>query len=198
MRAGQEHTCGVTTDNRAYCWGRNRSGQLGDGTDLTRGRPTPVAGRHRFSLIRTGNRHTCALTPAEKSYCWGENGLGAVGDGTTTDRRVPTAVVDGAGFKSLGLGAASSCGVRANGNAACWGHNGSGPLGDGTSTSIQRTPVAVVGGQAWARVNGGVTADHTCGLTTAGAVYCWGQNNRGQLGDGSTVNRNVPTPVQGS
>jgi alpha-tubulin suppressor-like RCC1 family protein len=198
VRAGLEHTCGITTNSDAFCWGRNRHGQLGTGTDLSRSRPTRVVGGLKFSLIRTGDRHTCALTPAGKAYCWGQNTFGEVGDGTSHNERLtPTAVVNGADFKSLGLGSFFTCGVRTGGTAWCWGNNSSGQLGDGTRDG-RTTPRAVSGGLAWGRVNVGVTGEHACGLTMAGAVYCWGDNGRGELGDGTMEPRNVPTPVEES
>jgi alpha-tubulin suppressor-like RCC1 family protein len=199
VRAGSEHTCGITTDDLAYCWGRNNYGQLGTGTDLSRARPTRVAGSLKFRLIRTGQSHTCAFTPAGKAYCWGRNSLGGVGDGTSlNERHSPTAVVNGTNFKSLGLGSLFSCGVRTGGDAWCWGSNTSGQLGNGMSGGFRTTPGAVAGGLVLQRVNVGVNGEHVCGLTMAGAVYCWGSNGRGQLGDGTTENRTVPIPVEGS
>jgi alpha-tubulin suppressor-like RCC1 family protein len=198
VRAGWEHTCGVTTTDEAFCWGRNQYGQLGTGNDLSRSKPTRVAGNRKFRLIRTGDFHTCALTPAGKAFCWGQNSFGEVGNGTSFNERwTPTAVVNGADFKSLGLGSRFTCGVRTGGRAWCWGANYAGQLGDGTR-DLRTTPTAVSGGLAWGRVNSGITGEHACGLTTAGAVYCWGDNGRGELGDGTTERRNVPTPVEES
>jgi alpha-tubulin suppressor-like RCC1 family protein len=199
VRAGRDHTCGVTTTDVAYCWGRNKSGQLGDGTTLTRGRPTAVAGNRKFRLIRTGQGHSCALTPAGQAYCWGLNMLGQVGDGSSlNERHTPVAVVNGAGFESIAAGSFLTCGVRTNRSAWCWGHNSSGQVGDGSSTTIIPTPVEVAGNHLWQRVNVGVTSQHACGVTTAGAAYCWGDNGRSQIGDGSTDERHVPTQVQDS
>jgi alpha-tubulin suppressor-like RCC1 family protein len=196
VRAGWDHTCGVTTADVAYCWGRNKVGQVGDGTVLTRGRPTRVAGGLKFRLIRTGQRHTCALTPSGNAYCWGLNDLGQAGDGTSlNERHSPVAVVNGANFESLALGSAFSCGVRENASAWCWGFNANG-LGDGTST-FSDTPVGVTGGLLWHRLNAGATSHHACGITTAGSAYCWGDNFRGQIGDGTHDDRSVPTAVEG-
>jgi alpha-tubulin suppressor-like RCC1 family protein len=104
-------------------------------------------------------------------------------------------VVNGTDFESLGLGG-SSCGVRTGGGAWCWCNNNSGELGD-CSNDSRTIPVAVMGGQMWERVNAGVFGDHNCGLTTAGAVYCWGRNHRGQLGNGTTEPRSIPAPIEG-
>jgi alpha-tubulin suppressor-like RCC1 family protein len=88
------HTCGETTQNRAYCWGDNSSGQLGDGTTTRRLTPVAVAGGLFFSQVSAGAA-TCGRTPAAVAYCWGYNGEGAVGDGTTTTRLRPVPVAGG-------------------------------------------------------------------------------------------------------
>jgi alpha-tubulin suppressor-like RCC1 family protein len=91
--AGEIHTCGVTTDDRAFCWGRNAHQILGDGTTkFLRMRPSPVIGGLQFNRINVGTLHTCAVTPANRAYCWGDNPVGQLGDGTTTNRVKPTAV----------------------------------------------------------------------------------------------------------
>jgi alpha-tubulin suppressor-like RCC1 family protein len=84
VNAGGSYTCGVTTDNRAYCWGDNSFGQLGDGTQFTRLKPVPVAGGHRFHRVDAGLRHTCGLTTEDRVFCWGDNLIGQLGIGTDT------------------------------------------------------------------------------------------------------------------
>ena len=86
ISAGWSHSCGVTTDNRAYCWGSDSAGQLGDGMTTNRGRPTLVAGGLRFLEVYAGGVHSCGITTANRAYCWGGNAAGQLGDGTTTDR----------------------------------------------------------------------------------------------------------------
>jgi len=87
---GIEFSCGVTTDDRAYCWGANQVGQLGDGTTADRLTPGPVAGNHRFLHVSTGVAHACGLTIANRVYCWGYNQFGRLGDSTSTTRLRPT------------------------------------------------------------------------------------------------------------
>src|SRR4051794_11041069 len=117
LSGGQDQfTCGVTPDYRAYCWGRNHNGQIGDGTTYTgpgteRLTPVAVATSLRFRQVSAGWSHACGLTPDNRAYCWGSNGVGALGDGTTNDHYTPVAVVGGLYFKQLDAGSDYTCGV---------------------------------------------------------------------------------------
>jgi alpha-tubulin suppressor-like RCC1 family protein len=93
VSAGSIHTCGVTTDNRAHCWGSNWPGQVGDGTMVRRLAPVAVVGGHQFRQVDAGGGHTCGVTTDDRAYCWGYNGNGRLGDGTTVTRLVPVPVV---------------------------------------------------------------------------------------------------------
>ena len=205
VSAGSWHTCGVTTGGAAYCWGHNLYGELGDSTTTDRLVPTPVAGGLTFVALSAGFGFTCGITTSGAAYCWGKNELGELGDGTTTGRIVPTQVASGLTFATVSAAYYHACGVTTTGTAYCWGSNASGRLGIGNDTGPEqcaigsdaypcsRTPVAVAGGYSFAVVAAGWT--HTCGATTSGAAYCWGQNEVGQLGDGTTIQRLVPAPV---
>src|SRR5207249_9909877 len=92
--------------------------------------------------------------------------------------------------------AGHTCGLMSSGAAYCWGKNGTGQLGDGSTTN-SATPVAVIGGLTFSAVGAGTAYNHTCGVTTSGAAYCWGYNGGGQLGDGSATNSSRPVAVAG-
>jgi alpha-tubulin suppressor-like RCC1 family protein len=196
VSAGFIHTCGVTLDNRAFCWGRNGHGQLGDGTFHDRRRPIAVAGGLEFREVSASGdgiyAHTCGVTTDDKAYCWGGNVNGQLGDGTFRDRRAPVAVVGGRRFLRVSAGMAHSCGVTLVNRGYCWGKNKNGRLGDGTSGIDRPRPVAVSGGLLFRQVSAG--RDHTCGLTTTDRAYCWGNDYFGQVGDG-TPNVHPLTPV---
>ena len=194
VSGGNRHTCGITGDDRAYCWGFNFDGQLGDGSTTTRIlTPAAVAGSLRFRQVSAGNQHTCGVTPANQAYCWGANS-GALGDGTQTERLTPVLVGNGRLFRRVDAGDGHTCGVSYPDNRAyCWGYNGRGGLGDGTNTR-RLTPTAVSGGLKFRQVAAGL--EHTCGVTTTDQAYCWGSDSVGQTGDSVTAAyRVVPTRV---
>lgn len=202
ITAGRDHTCGITSDGDAYCWGYNRywlgsqerlfvPGVLGTGdtTSETIRTPARVVGGHTFVQLSAGTSHTCGLTTAGQAYCWGLGGL--LGDSTSLDRSVPVAVATSLRFTGITVGS-FTCAIAVGGAAYCWGYNFNGGLGvDGES---QRQPVAVQGNLSFVHL--AVGALHACGITTTGRTYCWGDNASGNLGDGSTTtSRSMPMPV---
>jgi hypothetical protein len=196
IAAGSEHTCALTEGGAMRCWGANFSGQLGDGSTTNRSTPVNVSGLSvGVAAITTGSEHTCALI-AGGVKCWGANFSGQLGDGTNVNRNVPVNVSGlSVGVAAIAAGSGHTCALTTGGAIWCWGANFSGQLGDGTNVN-RRTPVDVSG------ISGGVVAiaagsEHTCALTTAGAIRCWGANFSGQLGDGTNVNRRTPVDVSG-
>lgn len=195
LSAGGENTCGLTSDGRAYCWGRNEASAIGEGTANARTRPNPVAGGP-FTALSVGSRHMCALSAGEV-YCWGLIDVGQLGrpgglgaPGVSVPTRVPlpepvTAVTAGAGH---------TCALTAAGRAYCWGSNEYGQLGRGAAGG-PGTPGLVAGGLAFVSITAG--SIQTCGLVASGAAYCWGNNFSGRLGTGDVVHRAVPTLVVG-
>jgi alpha-tubulin suppressor-like RCC1 family protein len=194
VAAGDYHTCALTTDDRAYCWGDNGYGQLGTGTIGRQFRPAAVAGGLEFRQLSAGGfGHTCGVTASGLAYCWGHNEWGQLGDGTSTDRVAPTPVAGRLTFSQVLPGAVHTCGTTTAQVAYCWGYNVFGQLGDGT-VAKRLTPTRVAGDLKFTHVSAG---DHTCGVTTDAKAYCWGDNFRGKLGDGTTTDRHRPTLVAG-
>jgi alpha-tubulin suppressor-like RCC1 family protein len=206
VSAGWQHSCGVATDNRLYCWGKNSEGELGDGTTIDRLSPVPVGGSLRFRQISAGFLTTCALTTDDRAYCWGDNPRGELGDGTTTRRLTPVPVAGGLRFRHVQMSFEHACGVSYPGNRVyCWGWNRYGQLGIGTNNGPETgnfgpyssKPVAVAGTLSFRQVSTGYY--HTCGVTTEDRVFCWGFNRDGQVGDNSTMWRRLkPTQVAGT
>jgi alpha-tubulin suppressor-like RCC1 family protein len=192
ISAGGSHTCAVRDDGKAFCWGMN-GGRLGDGQTSNRTTPTAVSTDQLFVNIHAGSSHSCALRGDGRAYCWGSNSSGQLGDGTTTDRLTPVTVAGDRSFASLSA-VGVTCAIE-NEAAYCWGGNAQGNLGDGTMTN-RTVPTLVVGGHSFLAV-AATSFGHTCGLTVGGGALCWGRNAEGQLGDGTTVDKIVPTEVNG-
>ncbi len=192
VTAGADYSCGVTTARAAYCWGRNGSGELGDGTNTSSNVPVVVSGGLSFQSVTAGDDYSCGMTMAGAAYCWGKNRKGQLGDGTWSNSNVPVAVLGGLSFQSVTAGWKHSCGVTTAGDAYCWGSNIAGRLGYGNYPS-SNVPVAVLGGLTFQSVT--VGRYHSCG--TAGAAYCWGWNASGQLGDGTNWVKYGPVRVSG-
>jgi len=170
---GGNHTCGVTTDGAAYCWGYDFFGQLGNGSATDdQLKPVAVSGGLKFTMVNASDSHTCGVTTGGAAYCWGRGSEGRLGNGSTADQNTPAPVSGGLTFASVTAGINHSCGVTVTGSAYCWGNNSGGQLGTGASDN-RPTPVAVLGGHRFATVAAGNF--RTCGITTSGAVYCWGK-----------------------
>ena len=198
LSTGLGGACGLTTDGTAYCWGSNLLGSLGIGTagsGAGSNVPVPVLGNLQFAHISSGNHFTCGVASGNQMYCWGSNNFGqvGVGDGSTGFFTTPQLVGAGA---LVDAGAVHACSVATDGSASCWGSRQAGQVGDGTTGFRRTSPVAVVGGLSFQVVE--ASGNHTCGITDAGAAYCWGSNSVGQLGNGSNAGSAVPVPVSGS
>ena len=198
VTVGFYHTCGLTTANAVYCWGNNEVGQLGGNGGSSSALPLLVGdGSLPFQSVRAGLYHTCGVTPTHDAYCWGYNRNGQVGNGDTSFAVTsPAQVVGGHSFVAVGAGYAHSCAMESDSTAYCWGDGSL--LGDGSFNGISPTPRAVTGGPFATTDSAlGVGQEHTCALTSTGAALCWGHNNVGELGDGSTIDRTTPAQVSG-
>lgn len=210
---GGDGTCWTLDDYSLYCSGRNDRGQLGIGTaSATGGGYVLIPDGYNVSSLAMGVDHTCAVLQPETNmgfptsvWCWGRNDRGQLGDGTTTDRWVPTAtpLVGSIAAGALTVGTDHSCATQMSAGRStisCWGDNTHGQLGTGTAGGWISTPAAVTwpaGADAnWPRAGDGFTCAAE-GLFDPGQLRCWGRNDRGQVGDGSTTDRAVPTAVAG-
>lgn len=196
--AGGSHGCAVLDSGGVKCWGFNDHGQVGDGSIANRLTPRDVAGlTSGIVSVEPGETHTCALTDRGAVKCWGANNAGQIGDGSTTDRRTPVNVSGlSNGVVALSNGGLfHNCAVTDAGRLKCWGDNRYGQLGDGTTTN-RPSPVDAVGLPA-SVVAVAAGYWHTCALTRAGAVRCWGLNDNGEVGDGSVTVRRKPVDVVG-
>ncbi len=150
--------------------------------------------------VSAGENHTCATMTNGQVRCWGANGNGQLGTGDRTERHRPTPVVGVSTSRLVSVtkvvaGRRHTCARKTNGTVLCWGANDRGQLGTGNRAPRLR-PTAVLGLTDVVDIKAGV-GDHTCALRSDDTVWCWGANNRGQLGDGSTTDRLRPVQVPG-
>jgi alpha-tubulin suppressor-like RCC1 family protein len=208
---GGIHTCAVTSIGHVLCWGANSFGQLGDGTTTERhnplsvlitddfGRNVPLVGATKVGV---GGNHSCVVLNDTRAACWGANTYGQIGNHNFTDPYLSVAemVVSPSdapleNVSTIAGGENDTCALLTSGDVKCWGDNGYGQLGNGIAATRTTGPdVTVESTTAQAIAVGGF---HGCALTTSKTVRCWGNNTFGQLGDGTTTNRNTPVDVVG-
>ncbi len=189
VAAGEAHTCALTAEGIAYCWGKNDWGQLGIGRfGGMAATPTPVLDTLRFRAIAAGATNTCALDRAGAAWCWGMVARGVLGMDTLTvnrDRPSPVTMPPGVAFEEIAVGDGFAC-ARSGGDAWCWGA----VRGDGTAAA-SRVPVKVAGDARLATLSAG--GAHACGFDEG--VWCWGANAYGQLGVAKDSLSVAPAPI---
>ncbi|MGB7963762.1 MAG: hypothetical protein WCF12_12520 [Propionicimonas sp.] len=197
VSVGGMHQCAVTRSGGVKCWGDNADGQLGDGTLTTRPAPVAVDGLPGpIRAVSSGMSHNCALTRAGGVVCWGDNSEGQLGNRKEKDSRSPVAVRGlSSGVTALSAGGSHTCAITETGKVRCWGSGRQGQLGVRAAIN-SRVPVEVVG-LAPGTVAVSAGKSHSCAITRAGAVMCWGDNGSGQLGDGTTASSVLPVNVVG-
>lgn len=207
ISAGDYHTYGIVSSGKIYCWGRNEDGQLGNGRLINSSIPVlVVAPQHEsdlsFSSIAVSGNHSCALSTGGKAYCWGYNGKGQLGNKSNKASTVPVAVADPINsntlvFSKISTGYSSTCALTVQGQAYCWGINENGELGNNAKAD-STVPVAVAASKSgeiltFLVIDSGNS--HTCGLSSNGITYCWGQNYFSELGYYDYPDSNIPVEV---
>ncbi|MGM0555192.1 MAG: Ig-like domain-containing protein [Myxococcota bacterium] len=198
------HVCGVSTNDRTYCWGLNDAAQIGDGTATSRDAATQVRGDSGLLAVAAGYDHSCGLDSSGAAFCWGDNSSGQLGDATFTDSRTPIAVDSALSFSALAAGDGFTCGLTSAAELYCWGDGSDGQLGNNTSGmgTTSNTPVEVqLDYTNWLPIAVDLGRRHACALaestgdSTDVRVFCWGDNAIGQLGDNSNSDRSTPVEV---
>jgi alpha-tubulin suppressor-like RCC1 family protein/DNA-binding CsgD family transcriptional regulator len=206
--SGLDFTCALSSSGEVSCWGGNSYGQLGDGTTAPRRVPQPVSDLDRSVVaLAVGGYHACALLRDTTVRCWGRDWEGQLGDNKPSftnwdDRRTlrtrPVDVISEGGSRLIGVvglaaggGFGHTCALMNTGGVECWGSNAWGELGDGVSGDgvpwYRATAAATRNLSGVATISAGGTdsqGGHTCAVTQAGQVYCWGRGYEGQLADG--------------
>lgn len=201
--AGYQHTCALTAAGKAYCWGLGVNGELGDGLNTSSATPVAVGGGLTFKKLAVGFSYSCGIA-TDGTYCWGRNRFGTLGvdTGICTNQgaqnalcpsAVPLKVSTSQTFVDITAKERVTCAVTSSAAAYCWGNNAFGELGTGTtSVNPVPTPQPVSGGLAFTTIAASQQA--VCAATSDGTIYCWGRNNIGQVGQGSTTTAFYTTP----
>ena len=214
VSTGYFNSCAILDDNSIKCWGENNyTGLLGNGS--TAEYSTPVAvnlgeSRTAKAIGIFSNSHSCAILDDDSLKCWGLNSVGQLGiDSENNDfctfsdtddgddcKKIPTSVNLGTDrtAKAVFLGSGRTCAILDNDSLKCWGENDHGQLGDGT-TSNRNTPTTVDLGTNMTAKAVNLGDDYACAILDDNSIKCWGENNVGQLGDGTTTDRSTPTLV---
>lgn len=207
VAAGAGHTC-ARVAGAVRCWGYNFYGQLGNGSKVTLSTtPVAVVGLSDVVRLSAGLLHTCAQTASGAVSCWGNNWGGQLADGTNRKRTTPLVLAGAQDASALAAGGGHTCAVL-QAAVHCWGNNYHGEVGDGSSGSSQSHPQPVAGlGQTVALATSMSSfiwwdyihrmQSHACAVGSDGSVRCWGKNDYGQLGDGTTSYRTSPVMVNG-
>jgi alpha-tubulin suppressor-like RCC1 family protein len=214
ISVGNIHSCAITGTNELMCWGNNLWSKLGDGTSVHRDSPVfvlnPSGSGHLTGVtsVSAGAEFTCAVASGA-AYCWGSNVYGQLGFGSSIEfSALPVQVSGlGSGVSSIEASGIHACALMASGSVYCWGSNQDTRLGQGSSpVSVSHTPLQVKNSAGTGYLSGvlALTASgspsprysgQTCALLSGGSVQCWGLNYYGQLGDGTLLNRALPTSV---
>ncbi|MFL6098643.1 MAG: RCC1 domain-containing protein [Actinomycetales bacterium] len=194
IRGGRDMSMALDGAGAVWVWGLGTSGQLGDGTTNSSTTPVKVPSLSSgVAKIAAGRDHLAAVKDDGSLWMWGNNTVGEVGDGTTVMRTAPVHISLPADVVQVELGAEHSVALLADGTVYCWGKGTRGALGTG-GTARKLVPTKVAGAlPAIGRIGAG--RDHTLAASTTGALWVWGFNDAGQLGDGSTTNRLSPKQV---
>jgi alpha-tubulin suppressor-like RCC1 family protein len=194
VAAGEAHVVAIRSDGSLWSWGKNSSGQLGDGSTTDRFTPTQIsAAGTTWTDVACGSAHSVARKSDGTVWTWGDNSQTQLGIGPSSDRLFPIQVGSVNTWTGVACGSFHTLARRSNGSLWTWGDNAQGQLGD-NSLSDRSGPVQVGTALDWTEISGG--SQHSIGRRAGGSIWTWGANAFGQIGDGTSVTRRlIPTRV---
>jgi len=196
------HCLVLKSNGTVWAWGANGTGQLGDGTNIERNTPVQVSELGNVISIAAGGGyngeapespvgHSLALKSDGTVWAWGRNIDGQLGNGSNTDSNTPVEVYElNKVIAIASSGWDHSLALKSDGTVWAWGNDGSGELVDGGTNTNRNTPGQVSGLTDVAVIGGGY--DHSLAVKLDGTVWAWGSNWHGELGNGTTTDKNIP------
>jgi len=186
---GAEHVCGLKDNGTLFCWGSNAQGQIGDGNGADGVKSTVPAqvDASTWVQVSSGALSTCAIKADKSLWCWGSDTNEQLGNPENADSLKPLRVGVANDWTWIAAGDIHTCGIRAErsgNNLYCWGSNSAGQLGLGTMLGSKPTPERVGTDTDWVKVMAG--KEYTCGIKSTAALFCWGINFKGQIGNGDS------------
>jgi len=211
LSTGPKHNCVISNLGTTYCWGYNDDGQLGTGWSENTWDPsfslTPslvaFASDEFAKEVFVGDDHSCAILENGQPLCWGANSRGQIGDYSTFDSFAPMTV----GFdnlvniRSIEFGFRHTCALSVDGSVYCWGSNERGQAGESGGSDLTYPTLVIDSTETSDQVMSlasSINSKFTCALTQSGKVYCWGANDKGQLGNGNYDGTHTPQLISSS
>lgn len=191
IATGSAHTMAIKSDGTLWGWGNNEEGQLGDGTNINKNTPVPIAAASTWKAVYPGDLFTLAIKSDGTLWAWGYNEGGQLGNGTNENENTPVPIAPANTWKALSVGYDHTLAIKSDGTLWTWGYNDDGQLGDGTYDS-RNLPVLIASGTWKAVFAGGY---HSFAIKSDGTLWAWGYNGSGQLGDGTNQNKNTPVQI---
>jgi alpha-tubulin suppressor-like RCC1 family protein len=197
ISAGTTFSLAIDKNGRAWSWGSNTLGQLGDNSITSKRTPVSVAGTVKtFCQISAGSGHSLAIDKNGRAWSWGINNTGQLGDNSFVSKLTPVSILGAVKtFCRISAGNSSSLAIDKNGRIWGWGNNVSGQIGN--SIAVQNTPVSVLGAvKTFCRIS--VGSGHSLAIDKNGRVWGWGNNNSGQIGNNGTATGSTPVSILGT
>lgn len=199
LALGQDHSCAVISGGALRCWGRNLSGQLGDGTTMDRVRPVVIS-LTNVVHASSGYENTCAVRMDGTVHCWGPGSNGQLGNGAMNNSSSPVQVMGITNASKVVVGIYAACALLRDRTVRCWGRGtdlGTGSLAN-SAVPVSPTGLTDVIDLAMGQTNTrGGSSQTTCALLSTGRIKCWGYGSEGQIGDGTRNTARTPTDVMG-
>lgn len=194
ISAGYSHTCALLKTGGIQCWGHGGHGQLGNSKTVDSVIPDLVTGLSSgVKMVKASTYNTCALLNTGEVRCWGYNHYGQLGNGTRVSNQAPVAVTGLSGAMAIAVGRQHSCALLNTGEVKCWGDNFAGQVGNNTVVTTNWLAIVPINTIGVSNATAISTLDsHSCALLTTGRISCWGVNNYGQIGNGTTIGSDIP------